>query len=220
MKRVLEPEYMDDKQESNDYDAMDHSLPNGAFVDRLMELGASGTMLDLGCGPGHIPPMIVDRSPTSRIIGLDAAATMLEIAESHRLSCSAPEQITYQLADAKALPFEDDSFDVVMSNTVLHHIPDPIPFLEEANRVLKATGVLLIRDLFRPDDMTMVEHLVQLHASGENPEQQALFHASLCAALTPEELHLVAEKAGIKGFEIVRDSDRHMSLQRAAIQPD
>ena len=49
MERELEPEFMDDAAEASSYDAMDHSLPNSAFVDRLVELGASGLILDLGC---------------------------------------------------------------------------------------------------------------------------------------------------------------------------
>ncbi len=215
MKRILEPEYMDDEQEAMDYDAMDHRDVNTAFVERMAELGFSGRILDLGCGPGHIPPLIVDRLPQVRqVTGLDAASSMLTLAERRRASASRPEAITYTQGDAKGLPFADNSFDGVVSNTVLHHIPDPLPFLKEANRVLKGCGGLLIRDLFRPDDLDCVQRLVDLHAGGASEEQRALFHASLCAALTPEELTQVAQEAGITNFEVVVDSDRHMSLQR------
>ena len=55
MERELEPEYMDTEDEAASYAAMDHSAPNAAFVARLVELGAAGRMLDVGCGPGHIP---------------------------------------------------------------------------------------------------------------------------------------------------------------------
>ena len=121
MKRVLEPEYMDDQQESDDYDAMDHSAVNESFVDRLFELRAEGRILDLGCGPGHIPPLIVARHKVAQVVGLDAAETMLAIAEKRRKDCVAPDRISYELADAKRLPFADNSFDAVISNTVLHH---------------------------------------------------------------------------------------------------
>ena len=213
MQRTLEPEFMDDEEESKDYDSMDHTLPNGAFVDRLVALGAQGHMLDIGCGPGHIPPLIVARIPDSDVIGLDAAETMLELARQRNARSPFADRVSYQLGDAKNLPFADDTFDVVMSNTVLHHIPDPVPFLAEANRVLKTGGVLLIRDLFRPIDLATAKALVQEHGEGANEAQRALFHASLCAALTPEELANMATEAGMSEFEIVLDSDRHMSLQ-------
>ncbi len=213
MERILEPEFMDDAEESKDYDAMDHTIPNSAFVDRLLELGAQGLMLDIGCGPGHIPPLIVAQKPDARVIGIDAARTMIDLAKKHLLESQAADRVSYQLANAKTLPFPDHHFDAILSNTVLHHIPNPVPFLAEALRVLKPSGVLLIRDLFRPEDMAQVDALVALHGAEANPSQRALFRASLCAALTPAELKKMAQSAGLKDFEIVTDSDRHMSLQ-------
>ncbi len=216
MERELEPEYMDTVEEATSYDAMDHSLPNEAFVDRLIELGAQGRMLDLGCGPGHIPPLIAARIEEARIVGLDAAGTMLEIAERRRLESPHADRIEYRLADAKTLPFGDSEFDCVMSNTVLHHIPDPLPFLGEAARVLKPGGVLLIRDLFRPETPERARELVARHAADAAPDQQELFRASLHAALSPAELRDFADRAGLADCAIVLDSDRHMSLQRPA----
>ncbi|MCB9832994.1 MAG: methyltransferase domain-containing protein [Planctomycetes bacterium] len=216
MERELEPEFMDDAAEASSYDAMDHSLPNSAFVDRLVELGASGLILDLGCGPGHIPPLIVARLPEVRVLGLDAASTMLVIAERRRLASAAPERIEYRLGDAKTLPFADASFDGVVSNTVLHHIPDPLAFLAEAARVLRPGGLLLVRDLFRPETAEAALELVARHAADADPDQQELFRASLHAALTAEELRALADEVGFEDADIVIDSDRHMSLQRRA----
>ena len=213
MERELEPEYMDDAEESSAYDEMDHSAPNTAFVDRLAELGAGGSVLDLGCGPGHIPPMIAERLDGTFIVGIDAAQTMLALAERRRLASSVSSRIRYLACDAKNLPFPDGSFDAVVSNTVLHHIPDPVPFLAEARRVLASDGVLLIRDLYRPASPEAALALVDLHAADESQEQRELFRASLHAALTREELEDAARQAGFSRFEVVEDSDRHMSLQ-------
>ena len=62
--------------------------------------------------------------------------------------------------DAKGLNFADGEFDTVFSNTILHHIPDPRPFLREARRVLRPGGTLLVRDLFRPPSREQLEALV------------------------------------------------------------
>lgn len=214
MKRVLEPEVMDTAEEADGYDSMDHTGPNAAFVERLVELGARGRMLDIGTGPGHIPLLVCETIPGSTVLGVDLAEHMLRHAERHRAASPFRERVTFQRADAKGLPFPDAHFDAVYSNTILHHIPDPEPFLADAWRVLKPGGCLLIRDLFRPADEEAAAKLVAQHAAEASPYQRELFRASLCAALTPEELRDVARRAGLDGAEVVVDSDRHMSLQR------
>ena len=216
MERVLEPEYMDTPEEADGYDQMDHREPNLAFLERLVELGAQGKMLDIGTGPGHIPLLVAERIPDSTIIGIDMADHMLRHAERHRAPSPFRDRISFQRGDAKKLGYPDESFDCVFSNTILHHLPDPGPFLSESFRVLRRGGVLLIRDLFRPESEEDAQALVVLHASEANEYQKALFYASLCAAFTPDELREFATAAGLEGYEVVVDTDRHMSLQLSA----
>jgi ubiquinone/menaquinone biosynthesis C-methylase UbiE len=217
MRRALEPEAMDTPEEADGYEAMDHSAPNTAFVERLIELGARGRMLDLGTGPGHVPVLVCAAIPDARVVGIDLSRNMLVHAERRRAASAWPERIELRLADAKQLDFEDAAFDAVFSNTILHHIPDPVPFLREARRVLRPGGALLVRDLFRPESAERVAELVQLHAADATAEQRELFRASLCAALTPDELRAVADEAGLAAAEIVIDTDRHVSLQLRAV---
>ena len=67
---------------SRGYDAMDHSEPNRAFVERLVELGAFGRVLDIGTGPGHIP-LSLSRAPAGhRVLGIDLSTHMLRLAEA------------------------------------------------------------------------------------------------------------------------------------------
>jgi ubiquinone/menaquinone biosynthesis C-methylase UbiE len=192
---------------------MNHSAPNQAFVDRLFELGARGSMLDVGTGPGHIPLLVCERDATARVLGVDLAQHMLDFAERHRRASPHADRIGYRIADAKSLDFGDGAYDVVYSNTILHHIPDPLPFLAEAHRVMRPGGVLLIRDLFRPETAARVDEIVELYAGDCTSAQRELFRASLHAALEPDELREMAAAAGMNGAEVVIDSDRHMSLQ-------
>ena len=216
MERTLEPELMDTPEEADGYDAMDHSGPNTAFVERLIELGAHGRMLDIGTGPGHMPLLVCDRVADAHVVGVDLARHMLAHAERRLAASPHGGRVEFQLADAKGLDFPDHSFDVVFSNTILHHIPDPRPFLREAHRVLRPGGVFLVRDLFRPADAAAALALVQNYAADETPYNQELFRASLHAALTPEELRAMAGELGLDDLELVLDTDRHMSLQRHA----
>ncbi|MDP6539026.1 MAG: methyltransferase domain-containing protein [Planctomycetota bacterium] len=216
LERILEPEAMDTPAEAESYDSMDHTQANAAFVTRLFELGASGRMLDIGTGPGHMPPMICDRDPAATIVGVDLAHQMIRAAERNLTRTPHGTRITYRHMDAKELAFSDGEFDAVYSNTILHHIPDPRPFLMEARRVLRPGAVLLVRDLFRPATHELLESLVETHAAGCDDRQRGLFADSLHAAFTPEELRAIADESGLADAKIVIDTDRHMSLQLPA----
>jgi ubiquinone/menaquinone biosynthesis C-methylase UbiE len=216
IERILEPEVMDTAEEAAEYDAMDHTGANEALVQRLIDLGAGGHMLDIGTGPGHIPFLICERLPEAHVTGIDLAEHMLGYARQKLAASPHQGRVRFDSADAKQLNYPDQSFDVVFSNTILHHIPDPEPFLKEALRVLRPGGVLLIRDLFRPESTKRIAELVQCYAAEESPSSQELFRASLHAALTSDELRQVADQAGMQSADLVVDSDRHHSLQISA----
>lgn len=216
MERELEPEVMDDPAEAAAYDAMDHEEPNRAFVERLVELGARGRVLDIGTGPGQVPLLLCQRLRGVRVLGVDLAESMLVRARARVAASPHAGRVELRRADAKALPLPDASFDTVCSNTILHHLADPRPLLAEAARVLAPGGALLVRDLFRPPTPDAAHRLVERHAAGATPAQRELFRASLHAALTPDELRRLADESGLGDAELVIDSDRHMSLQRRA----
>jgi len=221
IERQLEPEVMDDVAESVAYDAMDHRQANTAFVERLASLGLSQriaeaggyTALDLGTGPGHIPIEICQRFEGVHVTAVDLAQSMLDLAQTKVDAACLGDRITLQQMDVKSLDVEDGAFDLVYSNTILHHIPEPLAMLREAGRVLRPNGLILIRDLYRPQSQAELDALVALHASDEDDEQRRLFAESLHAALTPEELRAIAQEAGLTDTEVVIDTDRHMSLQ-------
>jgi ubiquinone/menaquinone biosynthesis C-methylase UbiE len=214
MIRVPEPEVMDSAAEAAAYDTMDHDQVNRAFVDRLISLGARGRILDIGTGPGHIPLLLVAALADCTVLAVDLAPAMLAIAARHLAGSPQADRVELRIADAKSLDLDDGSFDVVFSNTILHHLEDPRPFLREAGRVLRPDGVLLIRDLYRPDSATRVDELVATYAATAGPIGRELFRASLCAAFTPDELRAMADEVGLTSAEVVVDTDRHMSLQR------
>ncbi len=218
IERVLEPEAMDTAEEAQGYDRMDHTAANASFIERLFELGAGGRMLDLGCGPAHMAVMIGEAHPDVHITGLDLAHHMLAIAKQNVEASSCANRIELIHGDAKGVQFESGSFDTVYSNTILHHIPDPRPFLAEAARLVKPGGVLLVRDLFRPESTERIDELVNLYAADCDDYQRGLFGASLHAAFTEEELRAIADESGLAQAEIVIDTDRHMSLQMSAQQ--
>ncbi|MEO0476913.1 MAG: class I SAM-dependent methyltransferase [Planctomycetota bacterium] len=216
--RIPETEVMDDADEAHAYDAMDHTQSNMAFVERLLELGIDqcNKALDLGTGPGDIPIMLCGPTQAVAIFAVDLAQSMLDLAKRKIEIAGLGDRITLANMDVKALDLPDASFDAVFSNTILHHIPEPAAMLAEAARVLKPGGLLLIRDLYRPESMDQLNVLVDQHAGDCDAEQRRLFADSLHAALTPDELRVLADANGLSDCEIVIDTDRHLSLQRKA----
>lgn len=216
MERVLEAEVIDTVAQAEAYDAMDMCSVNHAFARTFLELGAKGRVLDVGCGPGHLALQLVAISSKVEVVGVDLSQQMLAIAEEHRVVSSHADQVRFQLADAKALPFEDGSFDAVCCKSTLHHIPDPSRLLSEIWRLRADGGALLIRDLYRPEDEAGVEVLIEKYATERTESGKENMRSGLRAALTPDELLELARAAGMQGAELVIDSDRHMSLQVAA----
>ncbi len=217
MQRVLEPEYMDTVEEAQSYASMNHSTVNGHFVDRFLALGGGSCrkVIDLGTGPGDIPFLLARQSAIPSILGVDAAETMLQIARPAAVRAGLEGRVTFARADVKALPFAEAAFDGVFSNTILHHIPEPVLFVREAARVLEKGGVLLIRDLYRPVSLDEAKRLVALHAGEAPKDQQQLLLQSLCAALTLTEAVQVAKAAGIGHAKVAMNSDRHYSIEIA-----
>lgn len=217
MKRILEPEYMDTVEAAESYEAMDHSAANQSVADRFLAIGGGrGLVLDIGTGPGVIPVLLAEAVSGLRFIAIDAAQHMLRLARRHVLSADLQDRVALHCADAKRLPYPDGTFDGVFSNSILHHIPDPVEFLAEARRVLKPSGTLLIRDLYRPESEEDAWRLVDLYAGDANAIQQKLLFDSLHAALTLEEAREAAPRSGIPDASVEMSSDHHYTIEVGA----
>ncbi len=98
-------------------------------------------VLDIGCGPGIVMAAIASRG--HKIFGIDIAENMLEEARKKMLPYSGKEKVCYQ-GDIENLPFDDQSFDAIISLAVLQYLPDDHKSLLEMRRVIKKEGVIII----------------------------------------------------------------------------
>ncbi len=218
MQRVTEPEVMDSLEEAIAYDAMDFTEVNTAFAQRAIELGSlSGLMLDAGTGTARIPILICQERPQWQIIGIDLAESMLQVGRKNVEQAGLQQQITLESVDAKQLPYPDAHFDMVISNSLIHHLPDPLPFLRELKRVLKPNGGILIRDLIRPMNEDIMNDLVDSIGTEYDEHQKMLFRNSLHAAFTLDEVNQLVLDAGLEGARLYQSSDRHWTLERQAM---
>jgi 2-polyprenyl-3-methyl-5-hydroxy-6-metoxy-1,4-benzoquinol methylase len=100
-------------------------------------------------------------------------------------------------------------FDVVMSNSIIHHIPEPILVLREAVRVTAPAGLLFFRDLLRPETEDELRHLVATYTAAANDHQQRMFAESLHAALSLDEVRSLVVSLGFPSDSVQQTSDRH-----------
>ena len=216
IERVPEVECMDTPEEAVQYDLMDHTEVNRAFVDRLLEIGGGGEgrVLDVGTGPAHIPIELCRRNGFVRVTAVDAAKAMLDRATARIREAGFEGRIRLVLADGKRLPFPDGAFDAVMSNSIVHHLADPRAFFREVKRLVKPRGVVFLRDLFRPESEERLADLVARHAAGATPEQKNLFAASLRAAFTVDEAAAMLGESGLGELRVFSSSDRHWTAER------
>lgn len=211
IERVLEPEVMDSAEEALAYDAMDHHTVNAQFVRDLIDTGTPlrGAVLDVGTGSARIPITLCREIAQAEVVGIDLSEQMLLLAEKNIRSAGLASRIQTVKVDAKQLPFQDRQFEVVISNSIAHHIPRPAQVLAEAVRVTRAGGFLFWRDLVRPKSDEQICSLVQIYAGGENEQQQRLFADSLRAALNVEEVRVMVEDLGFDRASVCLTSDRH-----------
>jgi ubiquinone/menaquinone biosynthesis C-methylase UbiE len=208
--RILEPEVMDSLDEARDYDSMDHFRVNEIFVDDFFALEHfPDEVLDVGVGTARIPIGLCKRHKKIRVVGIDLAVSMLQIAEVNVELANLRERILLDRQDAKRLTFDNHRFGAVISNSIVHHIPEPLQVLTESIRVLKPGGLLFFRDLLRPQNNLLVEQLVETYAADEDEHARQMFEASLRAALSLEEILDFVTSLGFAAETVRATSDRH-----------
>lgn len=229
--RVLEPEVMDTAEEARDYDAMDHSAVNSRFCDDFLMFANRGgqpalgartpRIVDFGTGTALIPIELCKRAGGFVVVAIDLAQHMLDLGRENVARAGLAERVLLERVDAKGTPYDDGAFGATISNSIIHHIPEPARCLAEMWRVTAKGGLLFVRDLHRPDGGPEVDRLVTLYG-GEPPadpaklasyqNQRALFRASLCAALTVAEVAAMVAPLGVPASAVKLTSDRHWTL--------
>jgi SAM-dependent methyltransferase len=214
MQRIPEPELMDESEQARAYALADFAEPNERFVGyfaAMFPAVSHGAVLDLGCGPGDIALRLASRYPGLEVHGLDGSAAMLRFA-SERLHAS-PElsgrvQFVEGILPGAALPLA--SYDAVISNSLLHHLHEPLVFWNAVKAAGAPGAAVLVMDLFRPPSLGSAQALVAQYAGGEPEVLQRDFLASLCAAFEPAEVQAQLAACGLQMLRVTLVSDRHM----------
>ena len=114
----------------------------------LMGVQAGRHVLDVGCGVGmDTIPFGEIVGPSGRVVGIDQDADSIARAAAAAAEAGVSGWVTHRVADAYALPFEDNSFDACYSERLFMHLDDPEAVLAEMVRVAKPGGAIAIVDV-------------------------------------------------------------------------
>ncbi len=227
--RLPEPELMDDCSEVQAYSsaAAEEYLSkiDDSFVERALRLIGPfpGCALDIGCGPGQILMKLAARLSEWRFIGVDRSLAMIHRAKETRDARlqsrasqdepSAAGNLFFLAGAAGSLPFRDSCFDLVLCNSVLHHIGDPLRLFAEIRRIAKPGAAILLRDLRRPSRIRFPFH-VRWHGRHYEGLMYKLYCDSVRAAYTCEELSAMWRMASISGARLFMHGSTHLGIER------
>jgi len=141
--------------------------------------------VELACGPGLIARALAPR--VGSVVGMDLTPAMVEKARAEATAAGV-ENVSFEVGDATALDFPDDSFDGAITRFSLHHIPAPVRVLEEMRRVVKPGGWVVVSDFVTDDEG---------EAQAWQEPIERLRDPSHWALLTPSRIEALAERAGL-----------------------
>jgi 2-polyprenyl-3-methyl-5-hydroxy-6-metoxy-1,4-benzoquinol methylase len=211
MNRILEPELMDDPEQALIYAQADFEQENQGFVDRFHDYFpdfSEGHVFDLGCGPGDIPIRFARLFPSCRITGVDASAPMVRLAEDTARKAGLSDRMTFRCERFQDLVGVSVA-DAAISNSLLHHVPNPLQFWHKLRLAVKPGSPVLVMDLLRPDSPEDAQAIVDRYASDAQDILRKDFYNSLLAAFTEDEIGAQLARMNLTRLLIDVIDDRH-----------
>ena len=213
MKRNPEPELMDSETQTLAYAGADFNKSNSLFVGRFLERFADlpeyGRLADLGCGPGDITLRLARALPGWEVVGLDAGPNMLKLAQERLDAETEKSRVSFRLAYLPDPELPGKSWNALVSNSLLHHLPDPQTLWESIAHLGAPGAAVQVMDLIRPDSEDRARNLINQYAADEPDILREDFYNSLLASYTLVEIHDQLSGAGLGGLKVEKASDRH-----------
>lgn len=211
MNRMLEPELMDDPQQAKAYAEADFAAENQRFVELFREYFpdfSQGHVFDLGCGPGDIPVRLARALPDCRVTGIDASRPMIELAEQAISLAGVSDRVTVRCERFQDLAGANQA-DAAISNSLLHHLSNPLQFWHKLRLFVKPGSPVLVMDLLRPESPEAAQAVVGRYAKGAPEILRRDFYNSLLAAFTEDEIGAQLAQMNLTRLLIDVPDDRH-----------
>ena len=212
MQRCPEPELMNGVDQVAAYAAADFSAGDDVTIDRIHSLiaerplGNNPVVVDLGCGPGNITLLLARLLPEARVIGIDGADRMLELARQR----AADQGLAIEFLHQDLRQIRGLKADLVVSNSLLHQLHDPLLLWRVTSELANRGSRVLHRDLRRPGSMDELNHLQALHLPDAPEVLIEDFRASLRAAFEPSEVADQLRIAAMQQLSVQLEGDRYL----------
>ena len=223
MDRVPEPELMTEDHQAKAYAEADFETAHSYMITLLDQkfpaLGPGGTAVDLGCGPGDISCRFAAAHPGWRVHGVDASEAMLgygPIVMARYPGVESRVDLLVGLLPDCALPLQH--YQAVLSNSLLHHLADPLVLWRSVTRLAQPGAAVLVMDLVRPETADTVDVLVNAYASNEPAVLRQDLANSLRAAYRPGEIEQQLTAVGLEWLSVKQVTDRHVIVWGVAPQ--
>ena len=217
--RILEPEAMVSVEEVEAYDRLSLKyltiLHNGFIETVINSSPSNGKFLEVGCGTGRIATGVASHTDDIDVKGVDISENMLEVARKIAEEEQVGHKVSFEIADAKKLPFDDKTFDSVFCHNMLHHIPDPLPVLKEMSRVVKDDGAFLVRDLVRKPFLKAGMHVWGFGLT-YNRLMKKEYMDSILASFSAKEFKKFVADIDLEGLIMTNQFITHHGLERVS----
>ncbi len=217
MKRIPEPEIMDDPEQAEAYATADFENSNNLFLElfkeKFFDHNETGNTLDLGCGPGDIMIRFARSFSKMNLHGVDGSEEMMAFGKKIIKNDAALKQrIKFIKGLIPGLDLPIEKYDTIISNSLLHHLHQPLHFWQTVKKFSKPGTTVLLMDLRRLESKEAAMKIVDQYSSTEPTILRTDFYNSLLAAFEPDEIkeQLKQENLDYLNVEIV--SDRHLLI--------
>lgn len=212
MKRVPEPELMDDAAQAQAYARADFREPHARFVRllraRLPNLPKAGAALDLGCGPADVTLRVARELPGWELDAIDGARAMLDLGRAAVRAAGLAARVRLAQVRLPGGRPPRAHYRLLFSNSLLHHLAEPAWLWDAVKRHAAPDAAVFVMDLRRPVSQAAARGLVERYAADEPELLRRDFLRSLGAAYTDGEVRAQLVAAGLP-LVVEPVGDRH-----------
>lgn len=214
MKRVPEPELMEGQEQARAYAHADFEEPHSRFLSLMQDTfpvrEVGPCVADLGCGAADISIRVAKAYPDCRVHGVDAARAMLDYGRQAIGEAGLEDRVQLHSGYLPGVTLPRSAYDTIVSNSLLHHLPDPMILWREVHRLSRPGSGVFVMDLLRPNRRRRARELVRTYCEDEPEILQRDFYHSLLAAYRADEISDQLMEADLANLEVRIASDRHL----------
>jgi ubiquinone/menaquinone biosynthesis C-methylase UbiE len=177
------------------------------FVGKVLKKGMrSGRVLDIGTGSGLLAIKLAKaKNCNFEIVAVDISENMILKAKENARRAGVADKIKFMVATASALPFADNSFDIVISYASLHHWFEPVTVLNEVSRVTGENGSAVIRDNKRVYQNPVWKAVIWLMTRFMNRRHRENWPKAILASYTVPEVREMLSRSRLNNFRVKSD---------------